>query len=137
MKKQYEVLQWAFSFLKKHDCEENVANILLQHHLKVSQEKLMLMMREELPEKVIIQFKEDIKQHALTGIPVQHLMGYTYFYGRKFTINENVLIPRFDTEILVQHTRSEERRVGKECRYERGRYADKKKESNQKYDKVD
>jgi len=104
MKKQYEVLQWAFSFLKKHDCEENVANILLQHHLKVSQEKLMLMMREELPEKVIIQFKEDIKQHALTGIPVQHLMGYTYFYGRKFTINENVLIPRFDTEILVQHT---------------------------------
>src|SRR5690625_7451845 len=31
-------------------------------------------------------------------------MGYTYFYGRKVTYNENVLIPRFDTEILVQHT---------------------------------
>src|SRR5690625_1818262 len=104
MKKQYEVLQWAFSFLKKHGCEENVANILLQHHLQVSQEQLMLMMRKELSEKVIIYISDDIKRHVQSGIPDQHLVGYAYFYGRKFIVNKHVLVPRFDTEILLEQT---------------------------------
>ena len=102
MKKQYEVLQWAFSFLKKHGCEENIANVLLQHHLNKTQEQLMFTMREEVSEKLIIRFMQDIKRHVQTGIPIQHIVGYAYFYGRKFFVNGNVLIPRFDTETLVQ-----------------------------------
>src|SRR5690625_2789040 len=98
MKKQYEVLQWAFSFLKKHGCEENIANVLLQHHLNKTQEQLMFTMREEVSEKLIIRFMQDIKRHVQTGIPIQHIVGYAYFYGRKFFVNGNVLIPRFDTE---------------------------------------
>lgn len=34
-------------------------------------------------------------------IPLQHIMGYTYFYGRKYKVNEHVLVPRQDTEVLV------------------------------------
>ena len=34
--KQYEVLQWAFSFLNAHGREEKIAEILLQHHLNIT-----------------------------------------------------------------------------------------------------
>lgn len=38
---------------------------------------------------------------ANTHKPIQHLLGFSYFMGEKYLINENVLIPRDETEILV------------------------------------
>jgi len=101
--KQYEVLQWAFSFLKKHEREEKVAEILLQHHLDVSKEQFFTMMQETVPPSLQEKFITDVKSHAIYGVPVQHLTGYEYFYGRKFSVNEHVLIPRVETEELVYH----------------------------------
>ncbi len=36
------------------------------------------------------------------GIPLQHLLGRTYFYNLPFLVKESVFIPRFETEILVE-----------------------------------
>ena len=41
-------------------------------------------------------------QKRLTHMPVQHITGYQNFMGLEFAVDENVLIPRYDTEILVE-----------------------------------
>ena len=44
---------------------------------------------------------EDIHKRA-EHIPLQHITGKAYFYGNEFVVNENVLIPRQDTEVLIE-----------------------------------
>ncbi|WP_100009877.1 peptide chain release factor N(5)-glutamine methyltransferase [Lentibacillus sediminis] len=102
-RKQYEVLQWASSFLEKQNREARVAEILLMHYLQVSRAEFFANIREPVAREIDEAFQEDIRLHAEIGIPVQHLTGYEMFYGRKFTVNEHVLIPRPETEELVEH----------------------------------
>ncbi|HLR41096.1 MAG TPA: peptide chain release factor N(5)-glutamine methyltransferase [Virgibacillus sp.] len=101
--KQFEVLKWASLFLKKHHREPKVAELLLQHHLQVERSKFYMMMRDLVPPAVMTAFEKNVEKHALTGVPVQHLMGYETFYGRDFQVNEHVLIPRPETEELIEH----------------------------------
>lgn len=101
-KKQYEVLKWASLFLEEHRREPRVGEILLQHHLGLSRTEFFMNMRETIPNDVYEAFRMDLEKHATTGIPLQHLTGYEEFFGRRFTVNEHVLIPRPETEELVQ-----------------------------------
>lgn len=103
VKKQYEVLRWASLFLEKNNRESRVAELLLQHHLGVSRAVFFANMQEDVPDDIYEAFKADIEKHAETGMPLQHLTGYEYFYGRRFTVDGHVLIPRPETEELVQH----------------------------------
>ena len=45
---------------------------------------------------------ETLISEYLQGMPVQYLLGFTYFYGYKFFVSPAVLIPRFDSEILIE-----------------------------------
>lgn len=101
-KKQYEVLKRASLFLEKYNRETRVAELLLEHHLGLSRNAFFMNMREAIALDVEDTFMADVKKHAETGIPIQHLIGYEEFYGRRFSVDNHVLIPRPETEELVQ-----------------------------------
>lgn len=47
---------------------------------------------------------EDGLKKLKQGVPVQYIVGNVDFYNYNFIVNENVLIPRFETELLVEKT---------------------------------
>jgi release factor glutamine methyltransferase len=49
-----------------------------------------------------IQYWNSILEELKKEIPIQYLLGKTSFYGLDFEVNENVLIPRPETEELVE-----------------------------------
>ena len=48
-----------------------------------------------------ISYWNTVLEKLKTQIPIQYILGTTYFYGLEFTVDENVLIPRPETEELV------------------------------------
>jgi len=46
----------------------------------------------------------DYSERRLSGEPVDHILGWRDFYGRRFHISRDVLSPRADTETLIEHT---------------------------------
>ncbi|WP_242284047.1 peptide chain release factor N(5)-glutamine methyltransferase [Bacillus cereus] len=96
----YEALKWASSFLQENGRDENAGEIVLCHVLKVNRTGLLMNMREEITEEQEKSFTEFIHKHV-EGIPIQYMIGYEMFYGRSFFVNEEVLIPRPETEELI------------------------------------
>lgn len=57
--------------------------------------------KEEADEEIKTPYMEKIRKRA-QHIPLQHLTHQGYFMGYEFFVNENVLVPRQDTEVLVE-----------------------------------
>ena len=62
----------------------------------------ILLHGEVMLDKSLTQAFEEALTKRCERIPVQYITGVQNFMGLDFTVNENVLIPRFDTEILVE-----------------------------------
>lgn len=90
-------------FFAKQHIHSDHAKILLAELLNKNPLELLNYLSLEVDEKTIETYKAYVK--ALEeGKPLQYVMGYVNFYGNTFEINENVLIPRYETEELVEKT---------------------------------
>ena len=79
------------------------AELLLSLTLKKEREFLYTYPDSKLNKKQVKKYQKLIKKRA-THYPLAYILGYKEFYGLKFLVNKNVLVPRPDTELLVQET---------------------------------
>jgi len=77
------------------------AEVLLSHILSVDKTYLYTHDERELTEEEA-QRLEDAVYERISGVPVQYIVGRQEFFGRYFTVNPSVLIPRPETELLVE-----------------------------------
>ena len=84
----------------KRDLSENAAMLLMMEITGKENHDLYMEFEDEIPTDILNEFNEKYER-LLTGEPLQHILGYEYFYGHKFIVNEDVLIPRPETEELV------------------------------------
>ena len=99
----FEALNGASSFLEENGREGNAARILLQHILQTNYSGLMMKMHDAITDEQASVFQSYIEQHV-KGKPVQYITGVEEFYGRLFSVDESVLIPRPETEELIVGT---------------------------------
>ena len=97
--KVFEALRKTEDMLKKQGIEDfkSDARFLMQYFLGCNSTEYILRQKAEVSESYF-----ELVQKRLSGIPVQYITESAEFMSLEFYVNESVLIPRQDTEILVE-----------------------------------
>ena len=85
-------------FLEKYDTKEDL--MILSYLTDIKKEKLQLLRKYNIEEDIIEKFIY-IKKLREKNYPLQYIFKKWEFYGLELEVKENVLIPRFETELLV------------------------------------
>lgn len=96
-----EALRWGQGKLSDKDNGANEAKTILCYAAKLSQAELITKAKEKLSENEYAEYKSKIEER-LESKPLQYVIGSQDFFGRVFNVNSSVLIPRLDSEILVE-----------------------------------
>lgn len=98
-----EALNQAVIMLKNENIEQpkNKARMLLQTTLKKSKEYLMIYDTKEITQNEREQYIRNVKR-LISGVPLQYITGKQEFMKLNFLVTKDTLIPRQDTEILVE-----------------------------------
>lgn len=77
------------------------AELLLRHILNINRTQLYIDLESELSPQDEKAF-EELVERRLNGEPTAYITGHREFYGREFHVNQNTLIPRPESELLVE-----------------------------------
>ncbi len=113
-----EALRWATTRLENKgiDSARLDAEVLLKHILNSERVQLYIEFSSPLAEVDLETFKALIERREKRE-PVAYLIGYKEFMGLKFFVNESTLIPRPETEFLVEKGLKITSQIGKEKGY--------------------
>ena len=97
-----ELIRLAESRLDDASKDVNVAKVLFYHLADKQPHELYLMYDEEVSSELEAKFLAGMEEYY-QGKPIQYIKGVENFFGRDFKVNEDVLIPRYETEELVEN----------------------------------
>lgn len=98
-----EILDKTTAFFrdKKIESPRLDAELLLAHGLKLERIQLYLRFDQPMKDDELTVLRELVRRRA-SGEPVAYILGYRDFFGHRFQVNSNVLIPRPETEHIVE-----------------------------------
>lgn len=106
MKTMRELLNWGEKFALENGKEDSAIKLLLMDATQKESYEILADMNMVVPQEQVEKFEHDVHLYVEDNIPIQHIMGYETFFGHKFIVNDDVLIPRFETEELVANVLS-------------------------------
>ena len=87
--------------LRRQGKEESLARFLLMYMLDESPQLFSNSFSEQLSQENEEKYFSLIEKHIKEDVPLSHLVGFEYFYDRKFKVTKDVLSPRMETEELI------------------------------------
>lgn len=75
--------------------------LLMEYVCNINKSFYYLHMNDPMDEKDAAQYQKLLRERG-KHIPVQYLIGEAWFYGQPYLVDEHVLIPRQDTEVLIE-----------------------------------
>lgn len=98
-----QLLKLAYQKANLHHKEEEACRLLLMETSNQDAHQFYLQFKQEVEPSFVDRYLTLLDQYLIHHIPVQHLIGHSYFFGYSFTVNKDVLIPRSETEQLVEN----------------------------------
>lgn len=92
--------------IKHLPLEKEAIKLLILELSGLNGAEFLLHLNQEIEPKLQETMMAAIDQYIIERKPVQYILGYSYFFGYKIKVNENVLIPRSETEELVGYVLS-------------------------------
>src|SRR6056297_1115928 len=98
-----DVLKWSKQYLADYGVESPQIEVewILRDVLDCSRLDLYMKHERPLDSQELSRIRKYLKKRT-QGQPIQYVLGYTEFYGYKFEVNSDVLIPRPETELIVE-----------------------------------
>ena len=98
-----ETIKLGSKLLRKREICSHIldSEILLSNVLNKSREKILVNLDQKLNSKNILKFKKYIRRRSKNE-PVAYIVGEKEFWSKKFIVNKDTLIPRPETELLVE-----------------------------------
>ena len=87
--------------LRRQGKEESLARFLLMYMLDESPQLFSNNLSEQLSKENEEKYFSLIEKHIEEDVPLSHLVGFEYFYDRKYKVTKDVLSPRMETEELI------------------------------------